>query len=149
VTAASAASPRGIAGTPVAVAAVLLGFVEDLEAEDVVLEISAKLLPSDPLTGMTGAFSDLAFGCDGIGNCLLSKAMLRVRKSDRRLRAVRRDVEYQSLGIAVQADIAANLIDHSDYLMAQGWSETALRELLTDLVEPVKVSISESPLGGP
>jgi hypothetical protein len=56
-------------------------------------------------------------------------------------------VEYQSLGIAVQADVAANLIEHSDYLTDQLWTETALRELLADLVEPVKVSISESPLG--
>lgn len=72
--------------------------------------------------------------------------MSRVRKSDRRLRAVRRDVEYQSLRIAVQADIAANLIDHSDYLTEELWTETALRELLADLVPPVTVSISESPL---
>ena len=35
------------------VAAMRLRFVEDLEAEDMVLEISAKLLPCDPLTGMT------------------------------------------------------------------------------------------------
>ncbi|MDO8632743.1 MAG: hypothetical protein Q7R41_19855 [Phycisphaerales bacterium] len=121
-------------------------FVEDLEAEEVVLEISAELLPSDPSTGATEAIGDLAFGCDGIENCLPSKAMLRVRESDRRLRAVRRHVEYQSLRIAVQADIAANLIDRSDYLTTECWTETALRELLADLVEPVKVSISESPL---
>jgi hypothetical protein len=124
-----------------------LGLFENLETEEVVLEIRAELLPSDPLTGVTEAFSDLAFGCDGIGNCVPSKAMLRVRKSDICRRAARRDVEYQSLGIAVQADIAANLIDHSDYLTEQLWTETALRELLADLVEPVKVTISESPLG--
>jgi hypothetical protein len=125
---------------------VRLRLVEDLEAEDVVLEVLAKLLPSDPLTGATEAIGDLAFGCNGIGNCLPFKAMLRVRESDRRLRVVRRDVVYQSLRIAVQADIAANLIDHSDYLAEQLWTETALRELLADLVEPIKVSVSESPL---
>ena len=56
-------------------------------------------------------------------------------------------MEYQSLRIAVQADIAANLIEHSDYLTAERWTETALRELLADLVEPFKVTICESPRG--
>jgi hypothetical protein len=72
--------------------------------------------------------------------------MRRASRSNRRLQAVRHDVEYQSLRITVQEDIAANLIDRSDYLTAQRWTETALRELLADLVEPVKLSISESPL---
>lgn len=55
-------------------------------------------------------------------------------------------MEYQCLRIAAQEDIAANLIDGSDYLTTQRWTETALRELLADLVEPFKVPISESPL---
>lgn len=56
-------------------------------------------------------------------------------------------MKYRSLRTAVQADIAANLIDHSDYLTSQHWTETDLRELLADLVEPMEVSISEWPLG--
>ena len=55
-------------------------------------------------------------------------------------------VEYQSLGIAVQEDIAANLIDRSDYLACHRWTETALRELLADLIEPIMVSTSTRPL---
>lgn len=73
--------------------------------------------------------------------------MSRGLRSNAPVRAVRREVEYQCLRITVQEDIAANLIDGSDYLTAERWTETALRELLADLVEPVKVTISESPLG--
>lgn len=62
------------------------------------------------------------------------------------IRAVRRAVEYRSLRTAVQADIAANLIDHSDYLTSQHWTETDLHELLADVIGPIKVSISERPL---
>ena len=54
---------------------------------------------------------------------------------------------YQCLRIATQEDIAANLIDQSDYLTTERWTETPLREVLVDLVEPFKVTISESPLG--
>lgn len=72
--------------------------------------------------------------------------MPRASTSDVHVRSVRRVVEYQSLRAALQEDIAANLIDHSDYLTAERWTETALRELLADLVEPFKVTISESPL---
>ena len=67
-------------------------------------------------------------------------------RSDVHAPAVQRSVEYQSLRSAVQEDIAANLIDSSDYLTSQRWTETDLRELLADLVEPIKVSISEIPL---
>jgi len=67
-------------------------------------------------------------------------------KSNRWVRDVPREVEYQSLSVGSQADIAAVLIDHSDYLSAECWTPTALRELLADLVEPVTVSISECTL---
>lgn len=62
------------------------------------------------------------------------------------IRTVRRAVDYQSLTIAAQEDIAVNLIDHSDYLTSQHWNETELRELLVDVIEPIQLFISEKPL---
>jgi hypothetical protein len=59
---------------------------------------------------------------------------------------VRREVEYQSLSISCQADIAGVLIDHSDYLTAEWWADADFREVLVDLSEPIKVSIAERPV---
>lgn len=59
------------------------------------------------------------------------------------LQSARQTIEYQSLRTAIQEDIAANLIEHSDILISRGWTETELRELLADVVEPIKVTVIE------
>ncbi len=56
-------------------------------------------------------------------------------------------MSYESLSTAVQHDIAENLIDQSEYLAAEGWTATDFRELLVDLIEPIKLSTFDSPLG--
>ncbi len=68
-----------------------------------------------------------------------------VPKSNSKVRAVSREVEYQSLSIQSQADIAAVLIDHSEYLSTEWWVDVDLREVLADWVEPIKVRICERP----
>ena len=66
--------------------------------------------------------------------------------TNRRGGVLRRHVEYPGLSISAQADIAANLIDHSDYLTSEWWTDADLREVLVDLTEPIKVWISERPI---
>lgn len=52
-------------------------------------------------------------------------------------------VEYSVLPMPVREDIAANLIVNSDFLSSQRWTEIALAELLSDLIEPIMVSVSQ------
>ncbi len=58
----------------------------------------------------------------------------------------RHALAYQCLGIAVQEDIAAVLVEHSDYVKSSGWTEIELRELFIDLFEPLKVFTSRAPV---